>query len=493
MTGQATPSERRASFLAGEPIDLAGSSIPSVEIERMCKTEWHQGVRRDLVVANGQLEGDLAFDNVHTDASIELLGVVLTGTLRLSRAVLNRLVLSDTKVQRIEAAGMETARGVDLSDEFTSHERVHLVGAKIHGNLEASRATFGRSMKDKEENRSALVLDAAHIEGNVNLSNITADGRVRVWRAEIGGTFTCSGTMASLIVRRTSVDQDGKLTGAVDGHVDLRDSVFAGRLYLHRAMLEDLDMRRCSVGGDLYLGHLTVLGTQLNLSGVTVAGDLVVTRIEPKTNAAPFTIRLLGLRAGRMQDQEHSWPAGSSASIEFDDITIGGSSLSVGKRIEWLRRNKRWSPQPWHEMAAMLRRSGNVREARKLAVEGEKEHTRRMKQPLRTPHIWLWRKLLHYTIGFGYRPGQALICSAIIVGVCAAMFTGADFRARSGAPDSSTLLYSLDSFMPIDLGYFGSRTPTDWWWSALASAEAASGWLLSALVVGALTGLLRKD
>ncbi len=55
------------------------------------------------------------------------------------------------------------------------------------------------------------------------------------------------------------------------------------------------------------------------------------------------------------------------------------------------------------------------------------------------------------------------------------------------------MLYSIDAFIPVDLGYFGTWTPSEAWWTALAAAEAASGWLLGALLVGAVTGLLKKD
>ena len=251
-----------AAFLAGEPIDLDGESLDASVVEAMCKNAWRAGSHRNLIVRNGTIDGDLVFDYVQTDASIELRSVTLSGSLRLRRTALNRLILSDCRVRRIEAAGLETARGVDLNGKFESQERVRLVGAVIQGNLEAKGARFGRSADDCRQDRSALVLDAARIEGNVNLRNVTASGRIRAWRAQIGGTLTCSGTTDELVVRSARVDANANLAECdVAGAVDLRNSTFGGWVSVNRTKVAgDLLLQRCSVGENLILGTLTVGG-----------------------------------------------------------------------------------------------------------------------------------------------------------------------------------------------------------------------------------------
>jgi hypothetical protein len=93
-------------FLAGEPIDLDGGSLAAGVVEAMCRKAWRDGSHSNLIVSNGKIDGDLVFDYVQTDASIELRKVTLTGALRLRRAALNRLILKNCSVRRIEAAGL---------------------------------------------------------------------------------------------------------------------------------------------------------------------------------------------------------------------------------------------------------------------------------------------------------------------------------------------------------------------------------------------------
>lgn len=54
-------------------------------------------------------------------------------------------------------------------------------------------------------------------------------------------------------------------------------------------------------------------------------------------------------------------------------------------------------------------------------------------------------------------------------------------------------MFSLDAFIPIDLNQVGAWVPTGTLFSYLIALETALGWLLAGLLLGAITGILRRD
>jgi hypothetical protein len=565
-------------FRAGRKIELDGGSISAEFLQDLCTAAWRNGEHLPLRVRCGTIDGDLVFDHVNSNAAVDLYQVTL-GKLSLRSAKLNNLVMKGCEVERIEAGGLETTGPVNLNDGFRSLGRVRLVAASIGADLNCDGATFGRSEDDREQGRSALILDSARVAQNVRLNGASADGWVSAQRVHVGGAFSCrDATLANnqggaLNLRYADVAQGGDFFRcSTTGVVDLRDAKFGGGISLTRASIAgDLRMQNCQADGALMLqcvvvrqwapdpddphkrhakpssgsllvrhGHLGALrmtgsaavageldatgavvdgdfvlkcvtlgGPHLDLAGIMVAKSLSVHGIEP-AGEGPITIRLLNVSADELDDGPDSWPERKERDWPerkrwprrkreeryIDKHYVDGLAVATVReahvkwRVSWLTRNRIWSPQPWHELSAALRRRGLEDEARVLAIKGETERTRRS-------HLrwWIkpWRCVLHLGIGYGHKPMWAFGWAFAIVGVCAWLFTYATLREGANAPEAATILYSLDAFVPVDLGYFSKWTPTEAWWSALAVAEAASGWLLAALLLGAVTGLLKKD
>jgi len=64
---------------------------------------------------------------------------------------------------------------------------------------------------------------------------------------------------------------------------------------------------------------------------------------------------------------------------------------------------------------------------------------------------------------------------------------------EAGAPPFRPLMFSIDAFVPIDLNQTGAWVPTGAVVSYLVAVETALGWLLAGLLLGAVTGILRRD
>jgi hypothetical protein len=124
---------------------------------------------------------------------------------------------------------------------------------------------------------------------------------------------------------------------------------------------------------------------------------------------------------------------------------------------------------------------------------------RRRRQTLNWPGK-VWNGLLHWTVAYGYRTWQAGLWLLGLLTVGAAVFT----RAYPGEmalakkpgdplPAFQPWIYSLDVLLPVvnlhQEEFWIPQGVARWW----AWFSILAGWLLTTVVVAALTGLLKKD
>jgi hypothetical protein len=213
-------------------------------------------------------------------------------------------------------------------------------------------------------------------------------------------------------------------------------------------------------------------------------------------------------------------------------------------RLEWIDRQpaNRFRPQPYQQLAKVLREAGDNVGARRVLVA--MENSRRKHGNLKW-WSWLWRWVLRVTIGYGYRPWYALIWALLFVTLGSVLFwrhatliTPLDKatyeqmfpshgRSTGNAPDSyqtfSPVVYSLDTFLPIiNFGqkdrwmpnpHDGSQLKPRWQWLAKRTPgwitsgwlttgwllrlylwiHIAAGWLLTTLFVAGFTSIVRNE
>lgn len=168
--------------------------------------------------------------------------------------------------------------------------------------------------------------------------------------------------------------------------------------------------------------------------------------------------------------------------------------------------------QPWKEMAKVFEQSGQPAAARKLRYEAAKRTTQfapAWSKPLR----WLY---LAFT-GYGYYP---LIAIAWLIAIGLAVFilastqasdftpteasaslsqgvpvTGASSEPPARYPQFQPALFAVETAVPAaDTGQARAwRVTGNSWLPIVLGAFKAFGWLLTALLLAGITGLLRKD
>jgi hypothetical protein len=412
----------------------------------------------------------LYFENCDLPAGISLLG-----------AEIHALNLSGCQTGRISADGMKVEAGVFLRAGFKCTGRVRMAGAQIGGSLDCDRGHFFNPGSE------ALVADGCKIQGSVSLGDgFRADGQVRMPGAQVGGSINCADA--------TFVFPGG-------------DALSADRL---------------KVEGNVFFSSGFAAEGRVALPGAQIAGYFVWSGIRDPASA---TLDLRSAHVGTLWMERASWPKPGKLllhGLTYDEMDER-AAVNSAERIAWLRLQPPtpFRPQPYEQLAAVLRKDGYTDEAKRILYAKELDRAQR------TRLSWSevpWYRLFGPLIGYGYKPWRALWLSVAVVLLGTALFgwgasigimtpTKAEAYSHPGAsskiadfyPALQPFMYSLDMFTPLI-----SLDQADYWlpnarlgdqvWFGPSSVTTGSllraymwfhimaGWILSTLLFVGLTG-----
>ncbi len=222
-------------------------------------------------------------------------------------------------------------------------------------------------------------------------------------------------------------------------------------------------------------------------------------------------------------DDPASWPKPGMLDIgqlKYQAF-VAPSPVDVASRLHWLGLSATSSdPQPYDELAKYYRSVGDINSATKVLIARDDAIYSRA-DPIRRA----WGKFLKVTVGYGHEPLRTVLWMLAIVLLGAVLVS---IGARAGVmrltwPEATTapagdptaglnpLLYSLDVFLP----FVNLHQEHYWWPDETASGRCAifgrslpvrgsllryylwlqimAGWLLSAVFIAGLTGLIQND
>ncbi|MFC1793147.1 hypothetical protein ACFL3Q_06130, partial [Planctomycetota bacterium] len=374
----------------------------------------------------------------------------------------------------------------------TANGEVRLHGATVGRNLVCSKCQF------INKDGIALNADGLRIAGNVFLhEGFHAEGEVRLIGTTVGGSLVCE-----------------------KGQFINKDAY---------ALCAD----RLKVEGTVFLRNRFRAQGAVSLHGVSIDKEFCLTDVD---SPGEMELILDSTKLGTLYDDQKSWPGPGRLSLhglEYGVISID-SPRDAKTRIEWLRRQDGFSPQPYEQLAKVLRESGDDAGARDVLVAKNKDKADRTEL---TRAEWFWYRLFGPLIGYGHKPWLALRLALVIIlfgllffkqgyshglvtppsdsayakegdaGIRAPVDTNR--RISEVYPVFNSLVYSIDVFVPVvDLHqakYWLPNAnrgpelfPTNsaafcagglllfWLW-----VETACGWVLTTLFLVGLTGLVR--
>ncbi|MDK3019146.1 translocation/assembly module TamB domain-containing protein [Pseudodonghicola flavimaris] len=500
-----------------------------------CKIQgW--GVNLAGAYVEGQL--DLSFQTAKGETSLQACRfgqMIIALQARFQSLNVNESHLPGLNAQAAQISGNVFLRSVTTTGELS------LAGASIRGQLDCEGARFTGT-----ENNGALTAEGAQVAGSVFLRGITATGELSLAEASIGGQLDCEGAhftgakgkpalnaqdvqvTTSVFLRGVTATGEIRLSGAsIGGQFACEDARFAG-VEGERA----LNAQRLQVTDSFFWRRVTVEAGSVDLSAAHI-GDLV--------------------------DDPDCWPDGGRLYLDgFTYDRISGALTDASTRLRWLAKGDSWGgiffPQPYTQLAKVLREMGHDRDARKVLARREQKIQADIRQRLHVeldgsfrtrlrairayalrPGLWVWDQLLRWVVGYGYYPFRSLLSLlglwAVAVWLSHMAWTSGDFAPNSGPVQMSDRWQALavsvenpaalwssaaeagrdwetfnryawaaDLVIPIiDLGQTAAWAPSTergnwgrrlWRYGFLLQM---AGWIVTALGAAAITGIIRRD
>jgi hypothetical protein len=398
-----------------------------------------------------------------------------------------------------QVAADDDGRAVDASDAtITQSVTVDGEGTRLDGGMRLSSAQlgghllFGNGAHVAADPSAGWALDAdpLTVAGDLFISGegTRLAGGLRLNGARFGGSMAV---------------YDGASVGAADDGW----SVAADNLTVPQSLLF-VDDVRLEGGVRVRAGRIgQQLGIDARIGGEVVLEGTHVAILKTRGARIDGLLDLSHARLGRLDDDPLDWQQMRGgwrlAGITLE--TLSGTlhdrqTWSIERRIRWLEADQSPSRRPFSQVAEIYRRAGHRDEARKVAIAGEKATS-----------SW-WRRLwAGATIGYGYQPWRVAVAAVALVALAWAVTAplgDAAFLPTSDAVDSTCpddypclnrALYLTETVVPVF--EFGQREnwridPRAPFAAALQSGQHlldGLGWALALLLLGAVSGIVRRE
>jgi uncharacterized protein YjbI with pentapeptide repeats len=491
----------------------------------------------ELWLEKTRLTSDVNLRRIRTKSLVSLDGSAVTGTLNMDSASIGgplfmrqgaeftQVMLQSAKIggqlgmTGSKLTGMLNMDSVSIGGhlfmndaEFTDVDlrsakiegQLALIGAKVTGWLDMDSASIGGPLFMREGAEFADVnLNGAKIASQLSLVGARVTGTLDMESTSVGG---------HLLMHEGAEFAEVNLLGAqIAGQLSLIGAKVIGRLTMHVASIggdlllrdaqfsEPIELFFTKIGGNMDLRGATLIG--LHLSGARLEGELHLASpswLPIWSDGASLAMR--NTRVGAVQDEPRAWPQ----EIFLDGFAyerLGGfgtdPEAAVGVRgsrwfVDWLARNEQYSPQPYEQLAKVLREMGHPEMATDVLYAGRERERREAWQHGENLR-WLGLSMLNWTIGYGHghRFFWALywVIGLTLIGTVVLGVTGQNQRddgKRIG------IWYSLDMLLPIiqlrkthydiDLECFARY----WFYG-----HKLMGYVLASFLIAGLAGLTR--
>jgi hypothetical protein len=288
------------------------------------------------------------------------------------------------------------------------------------------------------------------------------------------------------------------------------------------------------IGGDLDCTGAG-FGGGLNAARATIGGTLFWKGIIDPNHAG---LNLENASANTFEDDD-GMPTVANLNLDgFAYKRISGRSGGVKNRMRWLALLQSFAPQPYRQLAKVLREEGDDAGARLVLSTMEqlrRKHENAAREPFARFWASTWSQILKATVGYGFHPARSLLWLLRLVILGAGVFSlgyaagsiaptnkaaYASFKGTGQLPPNynrfNPLMFSLENSFPlIKLGQADSwqadpnahweSHPKEWvprfllWtlspWSLrwIRWMQICLGWFFATMGLAAVSGLVRKD
>jgi hypothetical protein len=459
---------------------------------------------------------------------VRLRGASLGGNLNCEKGIFTNPSKMALDADRVKVAGY-----VFLRNGFSAEGEIKFLNAEIGSNLECDKAKI-RNLPQQGTPGTGMALnaDSIKIRGYAFLrKGFSAEGQVNFLNAQIGSDFECE--RATLKNPSQENVEGSGIALCLDG------ASVQGTLFLGQGFNAEGEVRVCraEVGGQLQCEKAKIEGRFIAQSSTVTGGFFWTQIIEPNL----VELDIVNTHADALVDDRPSWPKSQKLRIDglvYERFSGSDTPKTMAARLDWLSRQKVFAPQPYRQVARVLRNNGDDVGARRVLSEMERlrrNHESAGRTRLVRFGASVWSAVLRATIGYGFHPARSLWWLAGLTAVGALIFN-IGYAAGSIAPNEkeayvqfaangslppqyehfNPLIYSLENSFPLIR--FGQ---TEHWQAALDVNQRATakpwipkslsqitspwslrrfrwlqiclGWFFTTMGVAAVSGIVRKE
>ncbi len=432
----------------------------------------------------------------------------------------------------LDADRIKVGGYVFLRNGFTADGEVKLLNAEVGSNFECDAAQIHNPQRPgAAEGGRALNADSIKVKGYVFLrKRFLAQGSVSFLNAQVGCDFECtSGTF------RNPTQENRQETGTalcLDG-ASIKGTVFFTDKFSADG---EVQVSRAQIGGHLLCEKANITGLSI-AQGSKIGGAFVWKEIVEPQNCS---LDLINTSCDALVDDSSSWPGRGKMKLDgliYERLSSQPTPKSAKARLDWLSRQESFRPQPYRQLAKVLRSHGDNLGARRVLSRMDRLR-RNHEYASRSGFVrfWaaIWSAILRGTIGYGFHPARALWWLVGLTLVGTGIFTAAyaaqsivpsdkeafqQFRAVRTLPAHyerfNPFIYSLENSFPVirfgqadhwqplpgsDWDHLSARIPkpltslvAPWWLRRIRWLQISLGWFFTTMGLAAVSGIVRKE
>lgn len=505
------------------PVFIFGSKIPAIVLTYakvyllcLCENTFIEEIQAELLkvdtvlsLKNGSFK-KIVLRSAHVGGQLNLNGVMVDDLLDMSQINIGEsLPLNQGQFKTINLNGATVGGQLNMVDTMVDGQlvmdNIHLKAGAILGN-EKGHSTV----------KYDIALNNAQIDGQLGMVGVVVDRILNIESSKISNSLSLKDSnLNHFNMSGTDIAGQLDMTGAtVKGVLNFDIDKIGNNFLLDKIQLSNpASIHNISVGS-----YLTLSGHNLptiDLTGSTFSQGL---RFGSKTYGAPTwlpetELKLRNVSTLAIQDRcedynqtltgqckEDPWPK----KIEMEGFTFkqfgiifvdNNSNMSIRTSdwwIDWLGRNKLFSPQPYQIVAAALRNMGQPNKADEILYEGKNAERRNLPWCPPWQKLFLGAELIF--IGYGYKTiHYTLLWFLAFVGF-GSIFLHLDHKSRSGVLNNfwDRIFYSIDTFLPgIKLNEKFSQVELSFWTQYYFYFHKIMGYVIIAFLLAGLTGLTK--
>ena len=468
----------------------------------------YASIGTDLLMQNAQFEKIVRLWNVEIGGVLAMNNSEFRELFTMWYASIgNNLFMYEAKFKKVEL--VITKVGNDLQMKYSKFEDTFKMDSTSIGlDLYMHDAEFKDVSLNGAKIGRSLYMDCSKFEGDLDMHSISTGYALKMsskipcrgyrWKkaefknvylrgAKIGGVLNMNGSKfkGKLDMHYASIGDDLSMRSAKFGKVDLRRAKIGDILDMSNSEFKDeFDMNSVSVGRDLRMRNAgfdkpanlkfinvgsnfdvrSAMFRALDLTGARIKRELWLGSVDwkniewkgykdkdGKSRNPKLTLR--NTSVGTLQDTKDAWPP----NLELDGFTY--NRLGTGEKettyerskewfIEWLAKDKLYSPQPYRHLAAVLRTAGHEDMADEILYANRAREHRQSDISWRR---WAFLWVLWITVGYGYGwlKFLALVWVGVLVVLGSFILHIAKERDKIIAGFLNSACYSLDMLLPI--------------------------------------------